>query len=255
MKGDRVVRAYPTFAVLVALTLPSVGCQVPRFEGPEIQEPPPNFQRQPDNETVWPVFPEHEVSYHSGWVHTDLGGVSIIYIDEYPVVFGMEEIVAARAAAEATEPDRDAIYGELEALTIDGRDAWGWYRRVESPRRGLDQVTYTAIVPYDSVSYALRFDSGEPSLKRAAPDTLRAVLSTFGIGRTTYDLPLIAIAFGAMLLFVSLLRARSKERAARLRSINLVTIEREAEDEEEAAAGAQEELRESSTPTGERPGS
>ncbi|MDX1492570.1 MAG: hypothetical protein R3253_00745 [Longimicrobiales bacterium] len=222
----------PIVFALVCLLLPTSACQVPRFPGPEIQEPPSNFQRQPDSHPQRRVFPEHEVTFHTAWVHTDLGGVSIIYVDEHPTVLGMDEILEAHQEAQAAEMDPDAIYGDPEALTIDGRDAWGWYRRVESSRRGLAEVTYTAVIPYDSVSYALVFTSGEPSLKRAAPDTLRTVLSSFGIGRTTYNLPLIAIVLGAGLLLFSVLRARSKERADRLRSINLVTVKRDEESPE-----------------------
>lgn len=220
--------------ILVGFLLPATACQIPRFEGPEIQSPPANFQRQPDSHPQRRVFPDTEVTFHTAWVHTDLGGVSIIYVDEHPRLMGMEDILAAHDGAQAAEMDPDATYGEPEALTIDGQDAWGWYRRVESPRRGLEEVTYTAVVPYDSVTYALHFTSGEPSLKRAAPDTLRAVLSSFGIGRTTYNVPLIAIVVGAGLLLVSVLRARSKERSDRLRSINLVTIKK---DEEDAGPG------------------
>ena len=232
------MRARPTFAVLIALALPALGCQVPRFEGPEIQQPPANFVRQPNNQTLGPIFPNHEITFHTSWVHTDLGGVSVIYIDAHPTVFGLEDVMAARTAAERNDGDPDAVHGNIEALTIDGRESWGWYREVGSARRGLDHVTYYAVVPYDTVSYALMFGSGEPTLKQAAPDTLRAVVSSFAIGRTTYNLPLIAIVFGAMLLVASVLRSRSRERDARLRSINLVKIKKDDEDADEPAATA-----------------
>lgn len=216
-----------TLAVLVVAIL---GCDVPRFQGPEIQEPPPGFLRQRDTPATRDLFPEHEPTFHTAWVHTDLGGVSVISIDEYPTAFTLDEIVAAREAAEAGERDPDAIFEDLEAIRIDDRDGWGWYERIESDRRGREEVAYTAVVPYDSVSYAIEFVSGEPSLKRTAPDTLREVIGTFGIGRTTYNIPLIAIALGVMLLLVSILRARSRERADRLRSINLVTIKKDQEE-------------------------
>lgn len=216
-----------TLAVLVVAIL---GCDVPRFQGPEIQEPPAGFLRQRDTPATRDLFPEHEATFHTAWVHTDLGGVSVIAIDEYPTAFTLDEIVTAREAAEAGERDPDAIFEDLEAIRIDDRDGWGWYERIESDRRGREEVAYTAVVPYDSVSYAIEFVSGEPSLKRAAPDTLREVIGTFGIGRTTYNIPLIAIVLGVMLLLVSILRARSRERADRLRSINLVTIKKDQEE-------------------------
>lgn len=232
------MRSHRVATALAVAVLSTTACQLPRFEGPEIQSPPANFQRQSDNYPPRRVFPEQPVSLHSGWVHTDIAGVSVIYIDGHPGVLGMEEILAAREEAIAAETDPDAVYRNVEAITVDGRDAWGWYRTVESPRRGLEQVTYTAVVPYDTVTYALQFTSSEPSLKRAAPDTLRAVLSSFGIGRTTYNVPLIAVVFGGLLLFVSVVRAKRKERADRFRSINLVTVKKDDPDEGDEGVAA-----------------
>jgi len=218
------VRSRPILVVPFALLVALPSCQIPLFEGPEIQRPPPNFQRRPDSHPQRRVFPDREVTFHTAWVHTDLGGVSTIYVDEHPEALGVDDALAAREAARAAERDPDALYGEIEVLSVDERQGWGWFRRVESPRRGLEQVTYTAVVPYDTVSYALMFTSGEPSLKRAAPDTLRAIISSFGIGRTTYNLPLIAIVAGALLLLIGTFRARSRERDRRARSITLKTI-------------------------------
>ncbi|NNF13194.1 MAG: hypothetical protein HKN72_08225 [Gemmatimonadetes bacterium] len=232
------MRSQRTVVALAVAVLTATACQLPRFEGPEIQEPPANFQRQADNYPPRRVFPEQPVSMHAGWVHADVAGVSIIYLDEHPTVLDMDEIMAAREAAQAAETDPDAVYRNVEALTIDGRDAWGWYRTIESPRRGLEQVTYTAVVPYDSVSYAIQFTSSEPSLKRAAPDTLRTILSSFGIGRTTYNLPLIAIVFGAMLLSVSVVRSKRQARADRLRSINFVTLKKDEDGSADGLAGS-----------------
>lgn len=228
------MRSRRSYAALATLLIVSAGCEVPRFEGPQIQQPPPGFTLQPESYPQRRTFPDEEVTFHSAWVHTDVSGVSLIYVDEHPVVFDVDDVVAAQEGARAAEMDPDATFGDVEAIRVDGHDAFGWLERIESPRRGLVEVTYRAVVPYDSVSYAIEFTSGEPSLKLAAPDTLRAVISSFGIGRTTYNLPLIVIVFGALLLFVSILRSRSKERADRLRSINLVTIKK---DEEKEADG------------------
>lgn len=216
---------------LLLAVVAATGCDVPRFPGPEIQDPPPNFTRQPETSPPRRTFPDRDVSFHTAWVHTDLGGVSVIYIDGHPGVLGVEDVMAARDGAMAAEPDEDAVFGEVEALRVDGRDAWGWYERIESPRRGLVEVTYKAVIPYDSVTYAVEFVSGEPSLKRASPDTLREVVSTFAIGRTTYDIPVILVVLGGIVFVVSVLRSRSREKADRLRSINLVTVRKEGHDE------------------------
>lgn len=235
------MRSRGSLTALAALLVVVSGCRIPRFEGPQIQRPPAGFTLRAASDPTPTTFPEHEVTFHSTWVHTDMSGVSLISVHEHPVVFDVDDVVAAQERVRATATDPDAVFDDIEAIRIDGRDAWGWYERIESPRRGLVQVAYRAVVPYDSVSYAIEFSSGEPSLKRAAPDTLRAVISTFGIGRTTYNIPLIVIVFGTFLLFVSILRARSRERADRLRGINLVTIEKQEEPEAgEASEGVEE---------------
>lgn len=212
------------YAALVTLLVTAVACEVPRFEGPQIQDPPPGFRLQAESHPGGSLFPEHEMGFRTAWVHTDVGGVSLIYIDEYLGVVDPDDIIAAQERMRATA-GADVIFGGIEAIRIDDRNAWGWYHRVESEHRGLVDVSYTALVPYDSVSYAIRFTSGEPNWKRHAPDTLRAVVSTFGIGRTTYNMPLIAIVFGGLLVVVAMIRARRKDNADRLRSMNLVSIE------------------------------
>jgi hypothetical protein len=218
------VRNHCTLAVLILLPVAVASCDVPRFPGPEIQAPPPGFVHQPDATAKRDLFPGHEPTFHTAWVHADIGGASVISVDGYATAFTLDDVIGAREIAEEQETDPDAIHGEMEAIRIDGRDGWGWYDRIESDRRGREQVTYTAVIPYESASYAIELVTEESSFKRAAPDTLRAVVETFAIGQTTYNVPLIAVVLGAMLLLVSVLRARSRERADRLRSVNLVTV-------------------------------
>lgn len=224
---------------LVAAT----GCDVPRFPGPQIQHPPPGFTLQPETSSPRRTFPDRDPSFHTAWVHTSLGGVSVIYIDGHPGVLGAEEVMAARDRATTDEPDEDAVFGEVEALRVDGRNAWGWYERIESARRGLVEVRYRAVIPYDSVTYAIEFVSGEPSIKRASPDTLRDVVSTFAIGRTTYDIPVILVVLGGIVFVVAVLRSRSKEKADRLRSINLVTLRKEGDEERASEPGTSDRPR------------
>ncbi|MDX1646192.1 MAG: hypothetical protein R3304_03515 [Longimicrobiales bacterium] len=198
--------------LLVALTLASA-CDVPRFEGPQIQDPPTGFTLQPERALPPRTFPERDVLFHTAWGHTGLSGSSVIHVDGHPGAMSRGEVMEAREDAIATAEDPDAVFDPVEALRIDGREAWGWYERVESPRRGLVEVAYRAVVPYDTLTYAIEVRSGEPTLKGAAPDTLRSVVSTFGVGRTTYNVPVILVALGAVLFVVGALRTRA--RAAR----------------------------------------
>lgn len=223
--------------LLLALVTPSA-CEVPRFQGPQIQNPPLGFLLQPDNHPPTRIFPGRDVIFHSAWVRTDLSGVSLIFVDGHPGDTSLEEVLTAVEETRQAQEDPDTHYGNVEALRIDGRDGWGWYERIESPSRGLVHVVYKAVVPYDTVTYAIEFTSGDPVFKRAAPDTLRTVVASFGVGRTVWNLPLIAIMTGALLLVVSTVRTRAQERAARLRSINLVKIEKKQENDAEPAGTA-----------------
>src|SRR5688572_10230822 len=214
----------PRAATLVAacgLTL--AGCDVPTFEGPQLQVVPQGFLLVPESYPVLSLMPGREPVFHAAWVWSGVD-LSTIYIDGYPAVLGYEDALAAREEARRNALDPDTRVGDVEPLRIDGRGAWGWEERVETPRRGLVWVAYRALVPYDSVTYVIDFASGNPTFKRAAPDTLRAVISTFGIGRTTYNIPLIAIGGGLVLFALGALRTKRQQRAARLQSINLVKI-------------------------------
>jgi hypothetical protein len=226
-------RASALAAVTIAAAL--VACDVPNFEGPQIQEPPQGFLLAPDSYQQRRLFPERDVVFHAAWVES-IDDFSTIYIDGHAGMLGFEDAVAAREGVRRSATDPDVRFGEVEPLQVDGRDAWGWSERVETPTRGLVWVAYRAIVPYDSVSYAIEFYSGEPAIKRAAPDTLKAVIASFGIGETTYDLPLIALLSGLALFVAGFARSQSKARAARLRAIHLVKVPKKKPEAEQGSA-------------------
>jgi len=204
-------------------------CEVPNFEGPQIQEPPQGFLLAPESYQQRRLFPERELVFHAAWVES-IDDFSTIYIDGHRGEIGLEDIMAARDSVRRHTTDPDTRFGEVEPLQVDGRTAWGWAERVESPTRGLESVTYRAVVPYDTISYAIEFYSGEPAIKRAAPDTLKAIIAQFAIGRTTYNLPLIAVMIGLALFGVSFVQSQRRAKAARLKSINLVKVEKKKPD-------------------------
>jgi len=225
-------------AVFAATLLSSSACDMPRFEGPQIQNPPINFLVQPEAYQQRPTFPELTPAFHTAWVHTDIGGVSAIYLSGYPGAMTLDNVLAGAEGRRETERDPDATFGEIEVLTIDGREAFGWSERIQSEPRGLVETRYRAVIPYDTITYVVEFVSDEPSLKLLSPDTLRVVVASFGIGETTWNLPLIAVFFGVTLLLVSVMRSRQEERQVRHRSINLVQFKKE---EPEAKAAEEEE--------------
>jgi hypothetical protein len=229
-------RRVGTFLLLAALG----ACDVPNFDGPQLQEPPQGFLLQPDPTTARSVFTELPVVYHDRWVQSQ-PPFSTITINGHAGTLTLEDVMAAQDARRAGEDDPDMVFGAIEPLSIDGREAWAWEEHVASPTRGVPWVAYRAMVPYDEVSYAIEIESEDPLLKAGAPASLQAIVTTFAVGKTVYNWPLIVIAVGLLLFALHTMRQRSRAKAARLRSINLVKVEKkegpeEAEEEEDGAA-------------------
>jgi hypothetical protein len=122
----------------------------------------------------------------------------------------------------AAEGQRVA-FGEIESLQVDGRTALGWGETWRLGNGGLQYVVFRAAVPYDTITYAIAFLTGEPGLK-SRPDSLRTIVASFAVGKTTWNMPLIMILAGVALLVGNLARSRAKARAERHRHVPLVTI-------------------------------
>jgi hypothetical protein len=208
---------------------------MPTFEGPQLQSPPQGFLMVEGSHPIRQMVSGLTPVFRAAWIESSVDASSI-FIDGYPAVLGYEDAVAARDSARRYVIDRDTSFGEVEPISVDGRSGWGWHERVETPARGLVWVAYRALVPYDSVTYAIEFASGNPTFKRGAPDTLKAVIATFGIGRTTYDVPLIALIAGLTLFALALWRSKAEARAKRLRSIPLAKVPKKQPPAEPAAA-------------------
>ncbi|MFQ5535962.1 MAG: hypothetical protein ACE5GJ_00800 [Gemmatimonadota bacterium] len=224
------------------LLLGAAGCEVPEFQGPQIQSPPPAFTMNDEAAQNRRMFPERPVSLHHAWVEASWGNFSGIYINAHPGVLTRAHVEEAQQEIARLPMDRrDQIrdLGPVEELTVDGRTAYGWSEKIRSPSKGLEWVAYRAVIPYDTVSYAVEFISGEPGLKNR-PDSLRTIVASFAVGKTTYNMPLILIAAGVLLLLLNYLRGRARARATRHASINLVQIPKK---EEEGADGAGAALR------------
>jgi hypothetical protein len=210
---------------------------MPTFEGPQLQTPPQGFLMVQGSYPIRQLVSGHTPVFRRAWVESGVDA-SNIFIDGYPAVLGYEDALAARDSSRHYARDADTRFGEVEPIHVDGRDGWGWHERVETPTRGLVWVAYRALIPYDSMTYAIEFSSGNPRFKGGAPETLKAVISTFGIGRTTYNVPLIALLVGSALFGVAFLRTRAQARAQRLQSINLVKIPKKQSPAEPATSTA-----------------
>jgi hypothetical protein len=203
------------------LVLAPGACDVPTFEGPQLQIRPEGFLLAEGSRPPRQLVSGSAPVFRTAWVESG-ADASSIFIDGYPVVLGYEDALAARDSSRRYAHDAETSFGDVEPIRVDGRDGWGWQERVETPTRGLVWVAYRALIPYDTITYAIEVSSGNPRFKGGAPETLRAVIATFRIGRTTYNVPLIALLAGGLLFVIAFLRSKSQARARRLQSINLV---------------------------------
>lgn len=215
-------RAGLVIPTLAAVALASA-CDVPEFEGPQIQSPPPAFTLNPEAGDTPIMFPDLPVVHHDAWVEASWGNFSAIYINGHPGALGSLEVDAARSAAMTYRAAEKIEFGELESLQVDGRTAWGWGETWYQDNGGIRYVVFRAAVPYDTVTYAVEFITGDPGLK-VRPDSLRTIVASFAVGRTTWNVPLIAAGALALMILGAFARSRSRERARRHQAIPLVRI-------------------------------
>jgi hypothetical protein len=218
-------------ALGVLLLVGLAACDVPNFQGPQLQEPPQGFLLQSDSRAARSMFAHLPEAYHDAWVQSQ-PPYSTIRINGHSGVLGLQDVMAAQDSARRHARDADITFGAIEPLSIDGREAWGWEERIETQRRGIPWVAYRAMVPYDTISYSIEIDTEDPLLKVGAPESLRAIAQTFGVGETVYNWPLIALGAGLLLLVIHMMRQRAQAKAARLRSINLVKVEKKPKEED-----------------------
>ncbi len=195
------------FSLMPALV---VGCSRPRFEGPQIQDPPPNFLYDANAYQGRNVFPEREQLRQSAWARGfgDDTPHSSIYMTAYSGSSSRAEVQAARDAQEARY-GRSIRYGALEDIVIDDRPAWGWLETQIYQER-VASLEYKAVVSYDTVSYAVEFWSNDPELMD--PATLRETVQTFAIGKTRVSVPGVLVA--VLLLVAGILLWRWQRRLA-----------------------------------------
>jgi len=230
--SERWPTAKPGIALLFLVVW--AGCTPPRYPGPQIQEPPAGFYLKPETTLARELFPDREVIFRNAWVNASWGEVSTIHITGYAGILMRADVRDAleEARAAATLP---VTFGELEEVTIDRRTGWGWEERMQTPETGTEWVAYRVVVPYDTISYAVELYSGDPAFK-GVPDTLAAIASTFAVGETTWNVPLlVGIGLLIVVLFVTA-RKRAQARERRMQNVHFVKIPKK-EGEEGAGPG------------------
>jgi hypothetical protein len=195
-----------------ATLLLTTACSRPRFEGPQVQSPPPRFQFDPNSSQARNVFGERlKVRQVAWWRFGKNDTGSTIFITTY---HGPSTRDAAQSALDTAEekwgrPTHE--YGGLELLRIDDQTAWGWLETSTRSNGALRGVDYTAVIPYDSVTYVVEFSTDEEEL--LLPDSLRAIVRTFAVGRTEIDAGGMALAGVAALVLLLVIGGRLKAKA------------------------------------------
>jgi len=190
----------PLPCLLLSIPLMTGACEVPRFQGPQIQAPPTGFLRRPDVlQSVPRMFPERPNIHFDAWIEAQWGEFSGMYINAHEGTTTLDEVVAARAWSMENPPDHPMDYGNVEPVEIDGRAGWAWMEMWRD--NGLHEVRYHAAIPYDTVTYTVDFTTGDPKFK-ARPDSIRAIVASFAVGRTQWNWTLVTLAtiLGALVL-------------------------------------------------------
>ncbi|RMH12209.1 MAG: hypothetical protein D6701_13780, partial [Gemmatimonadetes bacterium] len=194
----------------LALLLTLAACTPPQFEGPQIQAPPEGFFYDANSSQARKVFDDREVLAEGAWLSNlaDEDELSVISLTTFRGPVTRAEVEAAREALIARWGRPTTEYGPVRTYRIDDRDAWGW---LETNRFGgsLRSRELKVVVPYDSVSYAIEFYTRDPLFLE--PAELEAVVGTFAVGRTEWNLP--GLALGALIALVVLALLRERLRA------------------------------------------
>lgn len=201
--------------VLVALP----GCQRPRFEGPQLQDPPAGFLHKEGASSSHLVFPGREIVKQSAWSKGTGEPFSAIFITWYRGAATPDEILEARDAQERQLPAYQ--FGPLERISMNGREAWGWMV-TQQDLLGMHSREFRLAIPYDTMTYTVEFFTNKPILM-SNPDTLRWGVASFAIGITTWDGRAIVVggALGGIILLLGVRRFRADPFAAN-RNVTLV---------------------------------
>ena len=87
-------------------------------------------------------------------------------------------------------------YGRVETVTIDGRTAFAWMETRYDENRAVRSLDYTAVIPYDTVSYAVEFTTS--AAHRLHPDSLTRVVHSWRRGETDVHWNVILIVAGVL---------------------------------------------------------
>jgi hypothetical protein len=173
---------------LAALLLTLIGgaaCVALAVPGYQVQDVPLGFLFTANAPNGVKVLPDRNILSRGVW----LGDIetfepqSEIHVTRYSGNVTIEEANAARDVQASRYGNPSSIdYGRVATVTIDGRAAFTWMETRYDRNGGVRSLYYTAVIPYDTVTYAVEFDTSAPH--RLHPDSLTRVVHSWGRGET-----------------------------------------------------------------------
>jgi hypothetical protein len=172
-------------AALVFTTVVAAACSAPRIPGYQVQDVPGGFLFTANASDGGSVFPDRDVLSRGVW----LGDIetfepqSEIYVTRYSGNVTIDECEAARDVQAGRYGNPSSIdYGRVATVTIDGRAAFAWMETRYDENGAVRSLDYTAVIPYDTVSYAVEFNTS--AAHRLHPDSLTRVVHSWRRGET-----------------------------------------------------------------------
>ena len=189
----------------------AAACLQPSVPGYQVQEAPEGFLFRANANTGTNAFPDRETLSRGIW----MGDIetfepqSEIYVTRYAGNITVEEAKVARDVQASRYGNPSSIdYAQVGRVTIDGRSAFTWMETRYDEHGAVRSLEYKAVIPYDSVSYAVEFSTS--AAHRLYPDSLTRVVHSWGRGETQVLWNVILIAGGVLVGLVMLLAFLSR---------------------------------------------
>lgn len=140
-------------AVLLLLAFAAGGCTVSNVDGPQLRDVPTGFGFDETASSSRRVFDDRAPLSRRGYFFRSDGGNASILMTELGRVIEEDEVESTYERLEEEWERSGAVFSQLESLTVDDRDAWGWFQRLGRSRR------FVLVVPYDDVTFVIDFYS------------------------------------------------------------------------------------------------
>jgi len=173
-------------APALALALLGVAaCLRPSVPGYQVRGVPEGFLFNANANTGVNILPDRDILSRGVWMG-DLETFepqSQIYVTRYAGTATIEEARTARDVQAGRYGNPASIeYAEVETVTIDERPAFTWMEIRYDEHEAIRSLEYKAVIPYDTVSYSVEFNTSAPH--RLHPDSLTRVVHSWGRGET-----------------------------------------------------------------------